>query len=94
MKKLKIVSSSKLYDYEQAIKNLRSEISILRDKNSALRDLIHKMERGERACGAHCEGCKHSYKEREVEYAWGYLDRTYGCYLDAKAACPDFEAKK
>lgn len=93
MCKYRIVRSSKIYDYEQAIENLRKENSELRDAISALKEQIHKMERGERACGNHCEGCKHAYVKREVFYTWGPSDRTYGCKLDSQAACPDFEAK-
>ena len=93
MRKYKIISASKLYDYKSAIDKLRKENNELLKENSSLEDQLRKMTHGERACGHHCEGCKHAYVTREVQAVFGIIDRKYGCKLDGRTACPDFVAK-
>lgn len=93
MRRFTIISASKLYDYESALDKLRKENDELREENSSLKHQIRKMTRGERACGQHCEGCKHAYVKQEVMFAFGLVDRTYGCKLDGQTACPHFAAK-
>ena len=93
MKMFKIVSASKIDDYESVADKLIKENHEIRQENANLKAQIMRMERGERSCGQHCEACKHAYVVREVQYVFGLVDRTYGCKMDARTACPDFAEK-
>lgn len=91
--KYQLIRKSKVYDLESAVENLKKERDELISQIYALNNQIEKMKHGERACGNHCAGCVHSYIKREVSYMFLPNSITYGCLLDAKAACHDFEQR-